>query len=166
MEQRPNRKKALVIGLGNRLSGDDAFGPLVIDLLRQSGLERAPSADLLDAGTDLLGQIDRLASYELVILVDAVLDPRRGIGPPGKIVTLEEERFVAWPETSPSVHEISPLLALKLFRNLHPQAKTKVVLAALCVNEVRMGRTSATCLLSRRLAPEAAEEVRRLLFGL
>jgi Ni,Fe-hydrogenase maturation factor len=162
------RPKWLVLGLGNRLVGEDGFGSAVIEMLR--GRPDLPAAvDLVDAHTDLLAQVETLASYDEVVLVDVVVGgpgppkpdvARRvgsgegGPGPPkpdvarrvgsgeggghaGEIAVVDEETFMRWPETSPSCHQISPLLAVKLFRALHPEAATRITLVALHADELR-----------------------------
>jgi hydrogenase maturation protease len=65
-----------VLGLGNVLLGDDAFGPYVIELLRAGydlGGEHAasPQVELLDVGTPGLGLPAHLG-YDAVVLVDTV----------------------------------------------------------------------------------------------
>lgn len=123
--------RRLVVGLGNPLVGDDGFGAAVIGQLRER--EHQPGADLVDAGTDLLAQIDAFASYDDVILVDAVLDPARA----GEVAVVEQDVLLEWPDSSPSCHDISPLVAVKLFRVLHPEAATRFTLVALFTDEVR-----------------------------
>jgi Ni,Fe-hydrogenase maturation factor len=157
------RPKRLVLGLGNRLVGEDGFGGAVIELLRRRS-DLPAAVDLIDAHTDLLAHLDTIASYDEAVLVDVVVgapgtakpahegasgtpkpdEARRaesgeGSGHPGEIVVVDEETFMRWPETSPSCHQISPLLAVKLFRALHPQAGTRITLVALHANDVRLG---------------------------
>ncbi len=62
-------KESLILGVGNRLFGDDAFGPAVID-----GLRDRTSLALLNGGIapeNLFGPISRLAPTR-VIIADAV----------------------------------------------------------------------------------------------
>ncbi len=132
------RNKNLVIGLGSWLSRDDAFGLLVLDRLASVKPAPLPHTDLLSAGTDLIRSIDLFQGYSLVILVDAVLDPGGKIGCPGDVIVLDERSFLAWPETSPSVHEFSPLVAVRLFRKLYPEARTCITLVAHCTDRVSL----------------------------
>jgi len=133
------RRRRLVLGLGNPLLGDDGFGSAVIELLRQRP-ELSAAVDLVDAHTDLLAQVETLGSYDEVVLVDVVI----GAGRPGDVEVVDEETFMRWPETSPSCHQISPLLAVKLFRALHPQAATRITLVALHADVVRAAPGVAT----------------------
>lgn len=125
------RSRRLVVGLGNPLLGDDGFGSAVVRQLRARG--PMPGVDFVDAGTDLLAHIDDFASRDEVILVDAVLDPSRA----GEVGVVEQEVLLGWPDQSPDCHDMSPLLAVKLFRALHPEATTRFTLVALFTAEVR-----------------------------
>ena len=126
------RPRRLVLGLGNPLLGEDGFGSAVIAWLRRRP-DLPPAVDLLDAHTDLLAHLDTFGTYDEVVLVDAVI----GSGPFGDVAVVDEETFMRWPEASPSCHQISPLLAVKLFRALQPQAATRLVLVALQADVVR-----------------------------
>jgi hydrogenase maturation protease len=136
MAAQAGSRRTLVIGLGNPLLGDDAFGPRVIERLRLEAAGSLHDADLLDAYTDLLGQIDLFPAYEQVVLVDAILIPEGRESRIGQVQVLDEEAVQALPATSPSVHQFSPVLALKLFRSLHPHAATQIRLVGLCTSRV------------------------------
>ena len=127
-------KKTLLAGLGTPLSGDDGFGPRVIERLRECGLPSGVM--LLDAGTDLLNHVESFAEYERVVLIDAILDPERKLGAPGRVAVVNEKTFSTWPETSQGVHQMSPLLGVKLFRTLHPEAKTEICFLGLFLDQV------------------------------
>jgi hydrogenase maturation protease len=128
------RKKALILGLGNPLSGDDCFGAQVLELLNRDRLP--PDVVLADAHTDLLNHIGNFAEYDCVVLVDAILDPEGRIGRPGCVLVLQEEALLSLPETSQGAHQLSPLLALKLFRAMHPEARVQISLVGLLVNRI------------------------------
>ena len=138
MERPGKNKRTLVIGLGNSLIGDDAFGSNVVERLRSGVPNALPHAELVDAHTDLLGLIDRFTAYERVVLVDAILDPAEKLGSPGHVVLVDEESMVAWSEASPSAHQFSPLLAVRLFRSLNPSATTRICLVGLCVGRLAL----------------------------
>ena len=133
------QRRTLVIGLGNPLIGDDSFGTRVIERLRQFPSELPPRTTLANCHTDLLNQIERFPEYDFVVIVDAMLDPEGKLGPPGRIVVLDEELLLSAPETSPSVHQVSPLLDLKLFRSLCPESQTRITALCLCVDQIRSG---------------------------
>jgi hydrogenase maturation protease len=129
-------KKILLLGLGNPLSGDDGFGPLVLERLAQGGVAPAPNITVRNAGTDLLNHIESFLDYDQVVLIDAVLDPEGKLSPPGRVELLEEGSFQLWSEQSQGVHQISPLLGIKLFRTLHPEAQVKICLVGLVVDRL------------------------------
>ncbi len=132
-------KKTLIVGLGNPLSGDDGFGARVLEQLHEHahGAGRSPGVALVDAHTDLLNHFETLAQYDGIVLVDAILDPDGKLGQPGSVSVFEEETFLSWPETSPGVHQVSPLLTVKLFRILHPEVRPQIRLVGLAVDHIR-----------------------------
>ena len=129
-------KKTLLVGLGNPLNGDDGFGPSVIERLRAAGLDKFPDVSLLDAGTDLLNHIENFSEHDRVLLIDAILDPEGKLGSPGRVELLEEKSFLSWSEESRGVHQMSPLLGVKLFRTLHPEARIQIYLLGLFVDQL------------------------------
>jgi hydrogenase maturation protease len=133
--QRPSRT-TLIVGLGNPLSGDDIFGPKVLEQLRESETQPLPGTITIDAHTDLLNHIEAFTKYDSVLLIDAILDPEGKLGEPGKVVVFDEETFQSFSETSQSIHQMSPLLAVKLFRTLHPEAQTQITLIGLVIDRL------------------------------
>lgn len=69
-----------VLGLGNVLMGDDAFGPYVIKVL-EAGWTFPPNVTVVDAGTPGLDLTVHMRGRRCVILADAV----RATGAPGEI---------------------------------------------------------------------------------
>ena len=132
MDVHVDAPRTLVLALGNPLMGDDAFGARVLERLPPRG-----GVEVRDAHTDLLGRIDDFIACDLVILVDAVV----GVGRPGEVKVFDEAAFSCWDAPSPSVHQVSPVAAIRLFRALHPGAATRIVLVALCIP--RLDRASA-----------------------
>jgi hydrogenase maturation protease len=70
----------LVLGLGNVLMGDDAFGPFVIEALR-AGYEFPECVTLLDGGTPGLNLVAELLDARVLIVVDTV----KAKGNPGEM---------------------------------------------------------------------------------
>lgn len=69
-----------VIGIGNVLMGDDAFGPHVIRVL-QAGYAFAAGVDVQDMGTPGLDLTAYLSGLDALVLVDTV----KSDGPPGEL---------------------------------------------------------------------------------
>ncbi len=128
--------RTLLVALGNPLNGDDGFGPQVLERLHEAADALPPGVELVDAGTDLLNHIESFAGRDRVVLIDAVLDPEGKLGSAGTVAVMDEESFQSWSETSQSVHQVSPLLGLKLFRALNPEAKTQIFLVGLLVDQI------------------------------
>ena len=65
-------KRIVVCGIGNRLRGDDAIGPLVIDELKKKSLPE--TIMLIDCGLTPEGFASRVISFEpdIIIMIDAV----------------------------------------------------------------------------------------------
>jgi hydrogenase maturation protease len=63
--------RVLVIGLGNVLMGDDAFGPSVVEALH-SAFDFPPGVTVLDGGTPGLNLMPLMMDYDVLIVVDTV----------------------------------------------------------------------------------------------
>ena len=165
MEAQIRSKRTLIIGLGNPLIGADAFGPRVIERLRCEDPGLVRFADLVDTHTDLLCQIENFPNHERVVLVDAILDPEARVGNPGEVVLVEEDTLLKWPETSPGIHQLSPVLAVKLFRSLHPRVATQILLVGLCTDGSVLGpgAGAAPGAFGEQAVAEGAGKVRELL---
>ena len=81
-----------VIGLGNVLMGDDAFGPYMIQAL-QASLLLPRAVELLDLGTPGLDLIPFLAGTESIIILDTV----RSEGRPGELRRYGREDLLRQP---------------------------------------------------------------------
>lgn len=101
-----------VIGIGNRLRGDDAIGPLAIDALR--ALNR-PELELIDAGSDALGVLEYFENKQRVLLIDACLMGRK----PGTIIGFEPAEAQLILNQDPlSLHGLGLSEALEMARSL------------------------------------------------
>jgi hydrogenase maturation protease len=64
-------KKIAVLGIGNVLIGDDAFGPYVVNSF-EAAYDVHPDVDVLDVGTPGLDLVPHLVGYDAVVIVDTV----------------------------------------------------------------------------------------------
>jgi hydrogenase maturation protease len=99
----------LVLGLGNVLMGDDAFGPSVIAAL-EAGYEFPPAVDLMDGGTPGLNLAPVLMDRGALIVVDTV----KGEGRPGELRFYRKPdlfRRPAGPRYGPHEPALADLLA-------------------------------------------------------
>jgi hydrogenase maturation protease len=124
------------VALGNALSGDDGFGLRVLERLQSDAVNLPPGVSLVDAGTDLLNHIESFTGFDRVILIDAILDPEGKLSPAGRVDVLDEASFLSWPEASHGVHQLSPVLAIKLFRTLYSGINPRIHLVGLFVDQI------------------------------
>ena len=73
-------KRVLVLGLGNVLMGDDAFGPSLVQAL-EAAFDFPPEMTVLDGGTPGLNLMPLMMDYEVLIVIDTV----KAEGEPGEI---------------------------------------------------------------------------------
>jgi len=132
--------RVVIVGVGNRMKGDDGFGPAMIDLLRGR-----VKATLFDCGTvpeNFLKPI-RQAQPGTVLVLDAADFSDR----PGSIAVIEPDR---WSGGGFSSHSMS----LKLFADLISQdTGAGVFLVAVQPRQLGFGE---------QMSPEVREGCRRL----
>lgn len=110
------RPPVAIIGVGNTLMHDDAFGPEMIRML-QADSDYAAIADrveLVDAGTAGFDLMHQLLGRERVILLDAVA-PRNN-EPPGTVCVIAHDDLLAMAHRSErgTPHEPSILAAIQV----------------------------------------------------
>lgn len=101
--------RTVVIGIGNVLTGDDAFGPTVVKTL-EAVWDLPPWVEALDAGTPGMDLVALASGATRVIVVDTVLSD----GPPGTLRVYDHEQLLAKPLT-PRVNPHAPGLIESLF---------------------------------------------------
>jgi hydrogenase maturation protease len=93
MERPPERATRIgVIGLGNVLMGDDAFGPYVISMLAASYLF-PENVSLLDLGTPSLDLVAYIQDLDTAIIIDCV----HSNGEAGELRLYDRERILKNP---------------------------------------------------------------------
>lgn len=110
------RPPVAIIGVGNTLMHDDAFGPEIIRALEAAGsfAAMADRVELVDAGTAGFDLMHQLLGREQVILLDAVA-PRHN-EPPGTVCVFEHDELLAMSHRSGrgTPHEPSILAAIQV----------------------------------------------------
>ena len=71
--------KTVIVGFGNPYCGDDGIGPAAARGLHQA-LGGDPSVGLLELSTSAFELVERLAGYELAVIIDALVDEDELIG--------------------------------------------------------------------------------------
>ena len=110
------KMKTAIVGVGNLIMADEGLGVRVVGELERRGISR--EADLYDAGTAFFSIVSRLASYETLVIIDAV----RGGKKPGTIYRFDLGNGIVDDETASgngsfgpiSVHDIGVIRALRL----------------------------------------------------
>lgn len=93
-EMPDSAKRTLILGVGNPLLGDDAVGVLAAQQL-QARTDLPPHVAVIDGGTEGIGLIPVMETYQRVIVVDAVM-----MGLPGGTI-----RRFTWNEVRANSHE-------------------------------------------------------------
>ena len=112
-----NKRRVVVIGLGNPLMGDDGLGLAALDELR-SGYALGADVELVDGGTWGMNLLPVIEDADELILIDAI-----DIGQtPGSLVRLEHDRLPRYLATKISPHQIDlrDVLALAELRGTLP----------------------------------------------
>jgi hydrogenase maturation protease len=151
-------KSHLVIGLGNRLMGDEGIGGHVIDRLASD--PRLPEdTELIWCGTDLLACADQVEGRSRVTLIDALLDP----GEVGRVLVLRDQEGLGGLEDGEGhVHHLSLTRAIHLLGIASPSFQTaRLRLIAISIDSARM-ETELSPALAARL-PEILDSVLREL---
>lgn len=89
-----------VIGLGNPLMGDDGFGLVALERLRDEWV--LDGVELVDGGTWGMSLLPLIEDSDRVVLLDAIAAGAR----PGDVVVLERERLPIYLTRKLSPHQI------------------------------------------------------------
>ena len=134
--------KTLIVGIGNKLKGDDGAGPVVCEELQQAGIK----AEIIDAGTVPENYIQRIIKKapRSLLIIDAI-DFQ---APPGTIEIFKPQQINS---TVISTHTLSPrLFADMVSRNI----KVDVYFVGIQPAHTRLGDSMSpqVCQAARRLA--------------
>jgi hydrogenase maturation protease len=112
-----NKRRTVVIGLGNPLMGDDGLGLAVLDELR-TGYALPPDVELVDGGTWGMNLLPVIEDADELILIDAIDVGEK----PGAPVRLEHDRLPRYLATKISPHQVDlrDVLALAELRGTLP----------------------------------------------
>jgi hydrogenase maturation protease len=124
-----NATAGRIIGLGNRLRGDDAIGPLVAERAAASG--RLPAGvEAVEAGGDPLVLLDLLASCRRAVIVDAA----EMAAPPGTVRVLDGGAIPAGFRLHTSLHavDLPDVLAMAGRLGVAPRVTLLAVQPAAC----------------------------------
>lgn len=93
--------RALVVGFGNPLMGDDGVGPALVSRLLEVGVPEA--VRVVDGGTDATSLATLWQGEPWVVLVDAVA---KG-APPGTLHRMGAAELATWPQRHGDAHRLA-----------------------------------------------------------
>jgi len=109
-----SRRNILIVGVGNRLLGDEGAGLHIID--RLSRMPIPSHVDVVDCGCDLLS----LASYANKPRKIIVIDAMRAGGKPGSVYRFDYAELGATQSQVRSAHQLKTLETLELLKHVYP----------------------------------------------
>ncbi len=130
----PVPRNVAIVGLGNVLMGDDAFGPYVVASL-QAHYDFPEGVELIDAGTPGHELSVYLDGRDVLIVVDAVL----AAGSPGDLRSYTDDEVVARPPslvTSPHEPGLRDALMKLAFSGRAPQ---RLLLVGVISSDIELG---------------------------
>ncbi len=152
--------RVTIIGLGNRMRGDDAMGLLALDAL--AGQSLGDGIELAQAADDPIRLIDMLAETDAAIFMDAA-DMKAA---PGTLRVFRDES--EWTSVQPlsSIHSMGLQQIVPMARKLGIQ--TRVVLVAVQAADWSFGRQPSPQVLQQltELKDTVLKEARDALEGI
>ncbi|UCG88284.1 MAG: hydrogenase maturation protease, partial [Gemmatimonadota bacterium] len=137
-------KPTLILGLGNRLMGDDGVACHVAGWLAEDLAVQA-EAEVIADEPDLLRVADKLRGRARLFIVDAALDG----APPGTVSVLDAHQHDEPHNGCRQAHAVSSIEALELLRAVGAlEPRTRITLLTVSVGSVR---------IQEELSPELSE---------
>jgi len=149
------KRRLLILGLGNPIVSDDALGFVVLDELEKR-INR-PEVTLVATQTGGLSFIDLVAGYDVLIIIDAI---KTGKHEPGTIVEFSPEEYAVSPRGA-AVHDVSFFQALELGRRMNFKIPENIHIIAVEVVDTVNIREEMTPAVERAV-PAVVEKVTRL----
>jgi hydrogenase maturation protease len=111
-----------VIGLGNKLRGDDAIGPLIIENLAEFSHDYP--IRLIDAGADAFAVLHYLVENNRVVLIDSARMNKE----PGFVKRIElNNDSLVWADENISLHGYGFAEIFKIARELNPDVSCTLI---------------------------------------
>ena len=138
-----------IVGVGNRLLGDEGVGLHIIDKLSQIPIP--PYVNIVDCGCDLLNLTAYINKPERVIIIDAI----RAGGEPGEIYSFDYSRLTAMKIHLCSAHQVNIVDALRLIKLIYPSlADCEIIVIGVEPKTMKLGSG-----LSKEVSESVAEVI-------
>lgn len=147
--------KITILGVGNRLLGDEGVGLHVLDTLGEEGMP--PEVELLDGGTRGLALLPFLEETSHLLVVDAV----KANAPPGTVMTFHGEEVYVQPPVKFSAHDIALPDLLNLLRTTRSKPLQDIALVGVVPGSIRVGLVLSEPV--QKAIPEAVRRIRRIV---
>ncbi|HEY3273023.1 MAG TPA: hydrogenase maturation protease [Methanocella sp.] len=95
-------KKIVVLGVGNRLMGDDGFGPRVIEALEKRDIPS--NVEVMDAGVGGMAILSWIEGADKVVIIDSV---QTGNEPPGTVYRFTDKELPPSDMFMLSLHDLN-----------------------------------------------------------
>jgi len=124
----------MVVGVGNRLLGDEGVGLHIIDNLFQIPM---PSyVKIIDCGCDLLTLCSYLNKPQKIIVIDAV----RAGGKPGEVYRFDYNELGTTRPEMRSAHQLGTVDALRLLKQVYPAlTNCEIIVIGIEPNPIELG---------------------------
>jgi len=143
-------QKALVLGVGNILMGDEGLGVRAVELFEKA-YDVAPGVDYMDGGVAGVSLVDNFKGYGHVIIVDAV----NSGAAPATVHVFRDDEIRTTPQTAATAHQIGvkELIAIARFEG----SKTRITLVGVVPEDISptMGLSASV----KAALPEATEKI-------
>jgi hydrogenase maturation protease len=148
-----SHRNITIVGVGNRLLGDEGVGLHVIDKLSQ--IPMPPYVNIIDCGCDLLGLMAYISEPARILVIDAI----RAGGEPGEIYSFDYSRLTTTKVEMCSAHQVKTVDSLRLIKLVCPAlAESEIVVVGVEPKAMELSSD-----LSKEVGESIAEVTRSVL---
>ncbi|MDH5397680.1 MAG: hydrogenase maturation protease [Cyclobacteriaceae bacterium] len=156
IDNHPEKRNTLILGIGNLLMGDEGIGVHVVRELENK--QKNLQADIIDGGTGGFHLLSLFEEYKYIIMVDATMD-----GQPEGTISLIEPRFSSDFPRALTAHDIGlkDLVESAIILGKLP----KIYLITVSITEIQLMKM----VLSKNVKasiPEVFKKITNILQGL
>ena len=116
-------KKIVILGVGNRLMGDDGFGPRIIEALEKRSLPE--NVELIDAGVGGMAILSWIENADKIVIVDSVQTNNE---PPGTVYRFTDKELPPSDMFMLSLHDLNLVDTINIGRVVQKMPEEIVIL--------------------------------------